>query len=157
QDPPGPGGRRGRRRRLPGRRLLRAPGRAARPGARPPRRRRGARGAPGGRPAASGGPHGLPPAADCPARAGQLRASGRRRAGLLAAARRLKVVVTSRAVLRLSGEHGYAVPPLALPAAPPLGGSGRPPLGRLTQYDAVALFVERARAARADFAVTDEN
>jgi predicted ATPase len=36
-------------------------------------------------------------------------------AELLAAAPGLKVLITSRAVLHLSGEHEYAVPPLALP------------------------------------------
>src|SRR6266545_13257 len=36
-------------------------------------------------------------------------------ADLLAACPRLKVLVTSRAALRLSGEHEFAVPPLAFP------------------------------------------
>src|SRR6185436_20007479 len=36
-------------------------------------------------------------------------------AELLAAAAGLKVLITSRVVLHLSGEHEYAVPPLALP------------------------------------------
>ncbi|HWQ15423.1 MAG TPA: AAA family ATPase [Roseiflexaceae bacterium] len=53
-------------------------------------------------------------------------------ASLLAEAPRLKALVTSRAVLHLSGEHTFAVPPLALP-------------------DAIALFHMRAQAARADF------
>ena len=42
-------------------------------------------------------------------------------ADLLAACPRLKVLVTSRAVLRVSGEHAFPVPPLALPD-PELGG-----------------------------------
>jgi len=73
-------------------------------------------------------------------------------AELLGACPGLKVLVMSRAVLRLSGEHDFAVPPLLLPAQRPL-----PPLDQLTQYEAVRLFIERARAAKADFAVTNEN
>jgi predicted ATPase/class 3 adenylate cyclase len=71
---------------------------------------------------------------------------------LLAAAPRLKVLTTSRAALRLYGEHEFPVPPLALPdpAYPP-------PPERLTQYEAVRLFVERARAVKPDFSVTNEN
>ena len=71
---------------------------------------------------------------------------------LQAAAPRLKVLATSRAALRLYGEREFPVPPLALPdpAYPP-------PPERLTQYEAVRLFVERARAVKPDFSVTNEN
>jgi predicted ATPase len=71
---------------------------------------------------------------------------------LLTAAPRLKVLVTSREVLRLSGETDYPVPPLSLPDPKRL-----PPLERFTQYDAVALFIERALAVKPAFAVTNEN
>ena len=71
---------------------------------------------------------------------------------LLAVAPRLKVLVTSREVLRLSGETDYPVPPLSLPDPKRL-----PPLERFTQYDAVALFIERALAVKPAFAVTNEN
>ncbi len=73
-------------------------------------------------------------------------------AELLAAAPALKVLVTSRAVLHLYGEREYAVSPLALPDTKHL-----PSLDRLTQYDAVRLFIERAQAVKADFAVTNAN
>jgi predicted ATPase len=71
---------------------------------------------------------------------------------LLATAPRLKVLTTSRALLRLQGEHSYPVPPLALPDSTDL-----PPLERLAQVEAVQLFTQRARAVRADFSITDEN
>jgi len=71
---------------------------------------------------------------------------------LLSAAPNLKVLATSRIPLRLYGEHEYSVPPLALPDPE------RPPsVERLTQYEAVRLFVERAQAAKADFSVTNDN
>jgi predicted ATPase/DNA-binding SARP family transcriptional activator len=73
-------------------------------------------------------------------------------ADLLAACRRLKVLVTSRAMLHLRGEKEVAVPPLALPAREHV--LSLPALGA---YAAVALFVERARDARPDFAITSEN
>src|SRR5204862_3931994 len=44
----------------------------------------------------------------------------------------------------------FGVPPLALPDPAHL-----PPLERLRQYEAVRLFIERAQAAKADFAVTN--
>jgi predicted ATPase len=71
---------------------------------------------------------------------------------LVAACPRLKVLVTSRTVLHLYGEHEYAVPPLSLPDPKRL-----PDLAALSQYEAVRLFIERAQAARADFEVTNEN
>jgi predicted ATPase/class 3 adenylate cyclase len=71
---------------------------------------------------------------------------------LLSGAPNLKVLATSRIPLRLYGEHEYSVPPLALPDPE------RPPsVERLTQYEAVRLFVERAQAAKADFSVTNES
>jgi predicted ATPase/class 3 adenylate cyclase len=65
---------------------------------------------------------------------------------------RLKAVVTSRAGLRISGEQQFPVPPLQLPDPKAL-----PSLSVLSQYEAVRLFIERALAARPDFAVTNEN
>ena len=69
---------------------------------------------------------------------------------LLAACPAIRFLVTSRVPLRLSGEQEYAVPPLALPDP------GRP-LDPATAagFDGVALFLQRARAVRADFALTD--
>jgi predicted ATPase/class 3 adenylate cyclase len=71
---------------------------------------------------------------------------------LLSTASNLKVLATSRIPLRLYGEHEYAVPPLALPDPERL-----PSVERLTHYEAVRLFVERAQAAKADFSVTNES
>ena len=56
------------------------------------------------------------------------------------------------APLQLRGEHEFPVPPLALPDA---GRSSAPEA--LSQYEAVALFIERATAIRPDFAVTNAN
>jgi predicted ATPase len=71
---------------------------------------------------------------------------------LLAVASGLKVLATSRSPLGLYGEHEFPVPPLTLPDPKRL-----PPLERLTQYEAVGLFVERARAVKPDFAITNES
>ncbi|HLJ81205.1 MAG TPA: adenylate/guanylate cyclase domain-containing protein [Ktedonobacterales bacterium] len=65
----------------------------------------------------------------------------------------LKMLVTSRTTLHVRGEHEYAVAPLALPPTPD-DPAHLPPLDQLSQYAAVALFVARARAVRADFAMT---
>ncbi len=73
-------------------------------------------------------------------------------AELLAAAPGLKVLITSRSTVHLLGEYGVAIPPLALPNQ-----STMIDVGRLTQYEAVQLFVERAQAARADFALSHAN
>jgi predicted ATPase/class 3 adenylate cyclase len=71
---------------------------------------------------------------------------------LLAVAPGLKVLATSRAPLGLYGEHEYAVPPLSVPDVKHL-----PDLKTLSQYEAVRLFIERAKSAKADFEVTDES
>jgi predicted ATPase/DNA-binding XRE family transcriptional regulator len=71
---------------------------------------------------------------------------------LLGAAPGLKLLVTSREPLRLRGEKEFAVPPLDLPNVPVL-----PPATELLENPAVRLFVERARGASPDFALTDEN
>jgi len=73
-------------------------------------------------------------------------------AELLANSPGLRIVVTSRAVLHVSGEQEFGVPPLDLPDRHHL-----PPPAALSQYEAVALFIERARAVRPDFEVTNEN
>jgi predicted ATPase/class 3 adenylate cyclase len=73
-------------------------------------------------------------------------------AELLVTAPHLKALVTSRETLHLYGEREYSVPPLSLPDLRRL-----PPIERLTQYEAVRLFIERAQAVRPDFAVTTEN
>jgi predicted ATPase len=71
---------------------------------------------------------------------------------LLAAAPRLKVIVTSRAALRVSGEHEFVVPPLEAPDPLQL-----PPRDRLLEIPAVALFVERARTVRPQLQITPTN
>lgn len=71
---------------------------------------------------------------------------------LLAAAPDLAILATSRSALRIYGEREYPVPPLAVPD-PSRPGSPE----SLSQYEAVALFIERAVAVKPGFAVTNEN
>ncbi|MDQ2805789.1 MAG: tetratricopeptide repeat protein [Chloroflexota bacterium] len=71
---------------------------------------------------------------------------------LLEAAPQLKVLVTSRSVLHLYGEHAWVVPPLTLPDPQRL-----PPVEELRDYEAIRLFTERATALRPDFRLTAEN
>ncbi|MCX6045034.1 MAG: helix-turn-helix domain-containing protein [Chloroflexi bacterium] len=73
-------------------------------------------------------------------------------AELLANAPRLKILVTSRAALHLSSEHGYAVTPLSLPDLKNL-----PMLTELAKTPAVALFVMRVQAVKANFTLTADN
>ncbi|HKY47975.1 MAG TPA: adenylate/guanylate cyclase domain-containing protein [Acidimicrobiia bacterium] len=58
----------------------------------------------------------------------------------------LRVLVTSRGPLRISGEREFPVPPLALPSEHELLTPET-----LMRFEAVALFVDRARGARPDF------
>ena len=64
----------------------------------------------------------------------------------------LKIMVTSRAALHLYGEHEFPVPPLAMPDS-----LAMPPVDVLSQYPAVALFVQRAVAVKPDFELNQEN
>jgi predicted ATPase/DNA-binding CsgD family transcriptional regulator len=77
-------------------------------------------------------------------------------AELLVACPQLTVLAASRAPLHVSGERTFAVPSLALPAASARA-IGSLSLKDLARADAVRLFVERAQAASADFALTDAN
>lgn len=64
----------------------------------------------------------------------------------------LKILITSRAPLRLYGEQEYPVPPLDLPDLQEL-----PPLEKLSHYSAIELFVQRARQVRPGFTLTAQN
>jgi predicted ATPase len=82
----------------------------------------------------------------------QVLAAGATVADLLAAAPRVKVLVTSRIPFRLDGEHEFPVPTLAFPAPERL-----PLLAELGRFPAIELFVTRARAVQSDFALTDDS
>ena len=64
----------------------------------------------------------------------------------------LKILATSRTALRLRWGHAFPIAPLAVPHA-------SLPTDAVTAaaYAGIALFVERARAARPDFQLTDAN
>lgn len=69
---------------------------------------------------------------------------------LLRQARDLRILATSRQTLGVTGEHVFRVPPLTLPEP-----ETDLPLAAVSQYEAVNLFVERARAVRPEFELTD--
>jgi len=73
-------------------------------------------------------------------------------AELLGACPQLRVLVTSRVALRISGEREMAIPPLSIPRRKP-----PPTLEQMSQYGAVQLFISRAQSVKADFDVTAEN
>ena len=64
----------------------------------------------------------------------------------------VRALVASRTPLTLYGEQELPVPPLATP-----GEDTTSDLEALSRYEAVALFVDRARAAQPDFGLTAEN
>lgn len=69
---------------------------------------------------------------------------------LLATCPYLKILITSRAVLHIQGEHEFPVPPLALPDLTRL------PAGKgLAKYPAVALFLQRAQVIKPDLAISE--
>jgi predicted ATPase/DNA-binding CsgD family transcriptional regulator len=69
---------------------------------------------------------------------------------LLVACPRLQVLATSRVALRLTGEHEYHVPPLPVPDP-----TWDPSAPELAANEAVVLFLQRARAVRPEFALTE--
>jgi predicted ATPase/DNA-binding CsgD family transcriptional regulator len=73
-------------------------------------------------------------------------------ATLLAACPALQMLATSRAPLRLRGEQLLAVTPLVVPEP-----ESPPPLAELAGTDAVALFVQRARAVDSRFVLNEQN
>ncbi len=73
-------------------------------------------------------------------------------AQLLTAGPKLKLLITSQAPLHVYGEHEIPVPALALPDP-----KSMPSLEALSRLPAIALFVERARAVKHEFALSKEN
>lgn len=71
---------------------------------------------------------------------------------LLASAPQTVALVTSRSALGISGEREYPVPPLDVPDPRHL-----PDPAGLSQYEAVALFIDRATAVRPAFTITNAN
>jgi predicted ATPase/DNA-binding CsgD family transcriptional regulator len=69
---------------------------------------------------------------------------------LLIACPGLRILVTSRILLRLSGEHDFPIRPLALPDPATLS-------IHQAEAEAVRLFVDRARAVDPSFAITPDN
>ena len=74
-------------------------------------------------------------------------------AELLRGAPGLRVLVTSREALRVYGEHDFAVPPMEAP----MPGEEPESVEALARYEAISLFVERARAADRTFGLNADN
>jgi predicted ATPase/transcriptional regulator with XRE-family HTH domain/Tfp pilus assembly protein PilF len=74
-------------------------------------------------------------------------------AELLRGAPGLRVLVTSREALRVYGEHDFAVPPMEAPVP----GEEPESVEALARYEAISLFVERARAADRTFGLNADN
>ena len=71
---------------------------------------------------------------------------------LIAEAPKVRLLVTSREPLHLAAERIYPIPPLGLPDTSVSGDAAD-----IVRAEAVALFVERARAVEPSFEVTDSN
>lgn len=73
-------------------------------------------------------------------------------ADLLASTAGLKILTSSREALRLYGEHEYPVPPLSLPTD-----VGPQTVEIVSEYEAVSLFLQRAKATKPDFEIIQAN
>jgi len=82
----------------------------------------------------------------------QVLAAGPALIELLVSCPTLKIMVTSREVLHLYSEQEFPVPPLALPDLKHL-----PDIKTLSQYEAIALFIQRVHAVKPDFQLTKAN
>jgi predicted ATPase/DNA-binding winged helix-turn-helix (wHTH) protein len=71
---------------------------------------------------------------------------------LISAAPHLKILVTSRALLRLPLEREFVVPPLGLPET-----GAQISVADLSNNESVKLFLERAQNIKPNFALTEEN
>jgi predicted ATPase/transcriptional regulator with XRE-family HTH domain len=70
---------------------------------------------------------------------------------------KVKILASSRSPLRVSGEATYRVPSLPVPPTPAAGGSENIRAEPASQFAAVALFANRAKAVNIRFELTDEN
>ncbi|MBC7899837.1 MAG: protein kinase [Saprospiraceae bacterium] len=71
---------------------------------------------------------------------------------LLSSTNRLKILVTSRSILHVTAETEFAVPPLSTPE-----NAEKLSFEELSRSEAVRLFVERAKTAKANFQLSEEN
>jgi predicted ATPase len=78
-------------------------------------------------------------------------------ARILSASPGVKMLVTSRELLRLTMEHDFSVSALRPPPLPRPDPDNRPSPESLSAYPAVELFKARASAVKPDFELTDEN
>lgn len=69
---------------------------------------------------------------------------------LLTHCRNLRVLTTSREILKVEGEATYYLSPLSIPA-------GSDSLEKISEYESIQLFVERAALALSTFQLTEEN
>jgi predicted ATPase/DNA-binding winged helix-turn-helix (wHTH) protein len=76
---------------------------------------------------------------------------------LLGSAPDLKVLTTSRAILHISMENEYLVPPLQLPPRSPINVSDANSLDELAGFEAIRLFIDRARHSKPNFELKHEN
>jgi predicted ATPase len=73
-------------------------------------------------------------------------------AQLIAATNKLKILVTSRVILRLTAEREFVVPPLSMPDE-----IKQISLDKLLKYEAIKLFIERAQNIKPSFTLLEEN
>ncbi len=71
---------------------------------------------------------------------------------LIAGVPGVKIMTSSREVLRVYGEHEYPVPPLGLPEH-----SQSQTAAVISEYEAVSLFIQRARASQPSFEIDETN